>query len=205
MGYSSRAQAHFLCIEPVFRGRKVPARSVEEFRGLKSPHGRRPVHGDPESAYAPSVEFVALQAAVVTDVDAAGVGGQVPGTEEEDGDSCDGPEEELHGEGGHQGLMGPAAIAGGPGEQKSAKEGSAGGKGQAEQCGDEAILQAGTGHKEGTDRDPVERHEADEERKCAGEFEKHWVAPSHRTHRDCKPDSVLLDLEKGNCPCWRVP
>jgi hypothetical protein len=29
MGYSSRAQAHFLCIEPVFRGLKASAPSVK--------------------------------------------------------------------------------------------------------------------------------------------------------------------------------
>jgi hypothetical protein len=37
-----------------------------------------------------------LQVAVVADVDAAGVGGEVPGTEEEDGDGGEGPEEKLY-------------------------------------------------------------------------------------------------------------
>src|ERR1035438_5456933 len=36
-------------------GAKARDLRVSRFRGLKSPHGRRPVHGDPESASAPSV------------------------------------------------------------------------------------------------------------------------------------------------------
>jgi hypothetical protein len=36
----------------------------------------------------------------MADVDATGVGGEVPGTEKEDGDSCEGPEEKLYGKGG---------------------------------------------------------------------------------------------------------
>lgn len=76
----------------------------------------------------------------MADVDAAGVGGEVPGAEEEDGDA---------------------------------------GEGEAEKRGGEAILQAGTGDKEGADRDPVESHDTEAEGGGAGEVEKYGSAPSN--------------------------
>lgn len=68
----------------------------------------------------------------MADVDAAGVGGQIPGTQEKHDDSGEGPKEELHGEGGQEQLMGLAVGAGGPGEQESAEEGDTGGEGETE-------------------------------------------------------------------------
>lgn len=50
--------------------------------------------------YSDGWSLAALQVAIVADVDAAGIGGEVPGTEKKDGDSCEGPEEKLHGKGG---------------------------------------------------------------------------------------------------------
>ncbi len=44
--------------------------------------------------------LVALQVAIVADIDAARIGGEVQGTQKKDGDSCEGPEEKLHGKGG---------------------------------------------------------------------------------------------------------
>ena len=122
---------------------------------------------------------VGLEVAVVADVDAAGVGGEVPGAEEEDGEDGDGPEEKLHGDGGRDGLMGLAVRAGGPGEEETAEERDAGGEGETEKRGGEAVLQAGAGHKEGADRDPVESHDAEEEGSGSGEVEKHGSAPSN--------------------------
>lgn len=106
---------------------------------------------------------VGLEVAVVADVDAAGVGGQIPRADEEDCNAGESPEEELHGKRGHEGLMGSAAFAGGPGEEESAHEADAGGEGDAEKRCDEAIFEARTGHEECTDRDPVKRQEAEEE------------------------------------------
>ena len=135
--------------------------------------------GHPESCRLGNCR-VGLEVAVVADVDAAGVGGEIPGAEEEDGDAGKGPEEKLHGECGRDVLMSLAVCAGRPREEESAEEGDTGGEGEAEKRGGEAILQAGAGDKEGADRDPVESHDAEEEGSSAGEVEKHESAPSNR-------------------------
>ena len=85
---------------------------------------------------------VELQVAVVAYVDAAGVGGEVPGTEKEDGDSCEDPQEKLDRESGHEGLMELAARSRWPGEEESAQERDGGGECDAEESGDETFLEA---------------------------------------------------------------
>lgn len=147
--------------------------------------------GHPESCRLGNCR-VGLEVAVVADVDAAGVGGEIPGAEEEDGDAGEGPEEKLHGEGGRDGLMRLAVCARRPGEEESAEERDAGGEGEAEKRGGEAILQAGAGDKEGADGDPVESHDAEEEGRGSGEVEKH-VSSFEWAHRDCMPDWGCFD------------
>ena len=59
--------------------------------------------------------------------------------------------------------MGLAVGAGRPGKKESTEERDAGGEGEAEERGGEAILQAGAGNEEGADRDPVKSHDAEQE------------------------------------------
>ena len=89
--------------------------------------------------------------------------------------------------------MGLVVCAGGPREEEAAEERGAGGEGQAEKRGEEAIFQAGAGDKEGADCDPLESHDTEEEGSGSGEVEKHGISSVEWAPRDCMPDWDRFD------------